>query len=493
MLRTSSYTIFVDLPEERDEVLLIHGYTGAYDKVSRPVARYLRSLSGRQAQDGRSADAGNGWQPRGETFEVLQRRGYLTARTHEEEEGLFGKVADALLQRNAHARPGYVILPTYSCNLRCPYCFQRHMRTDPALGHLIRTMAPEMVDRIFAALPAIEERHGVKADDKRPRSLLLFGGEPLLAASRPIVEHILEKARELGEFKFSAISNATELDAYRDLLGPGKIESVQVTVDGVPAEHDLKRAYADGSGSFAKIAANVGMALELGVRINLRLNIDSKNVAHLPQIAEEIAARGWKSYPNFGAYVSPVHATGDQAGRGAGMDTWRLKKALLAFERDRFDLHGIGNMDENLRGRLRRIFERRQDPAPGFRTTFCAAHSTMYIFDAFGDVYACWEHLGDPRIRVGHIAPEGEISLEQGQLQVWRSRNVTSNPVCRRCRYAFYCGGGCANLAWVRTGDLHTSHCDGFAHRFQVTAAQVYLDFLGGRQAEVNEEPACDQ
>ena len=44
MLRTSSYCIYVDLPGNKQEMLLVHGYTGAYDKVSRAVATYVRSL-----------------------------------------------------------------------------------------------------------------------------------------------------------------------------------------------------------------------------------------------------------------------------------------------------------------------------------------------------------------------------------------------------------------------------------------------------------------
>ena len=41
MLRTSSYTIFVDLQGNDQDVLLVHGYTGAYDRVSRLLARLL--------------------------------------------------------------------------------------------------------------------------------------------------------------------------------------------------------------------------------------------------------------------------------------------------------------------------------------------------------------------------------------------------------------------------------------------------------------------
>ena len=43
MLRTSSYTIFVKLQDQAEDVLLVHGYTGAYDRVSSGVAAFLRS------------------------------------------------------------------------------------------------------------------------------------------------------------------------------------------------------------------------------------------------------------------------------------------------------------------------------------------------------------------------------------------------------------------------------------------------------------------
>ncbi len=32
-----------------------------------------------------------------------------------------------------------------------------------------------------------------------------------------------------------------------------------------------------------------------------------------------------------------------------------------------------------------------RDPLPMMKASFCGAHNGMYIFDAFGDIYACWE------------------------------------------------------------------------------------------------------
>lgn len=494
MLRTSSYTIYVDLPESRDEVLLIHGFTGAYDKVSRPVYRYLRSLSGRRSQEEGCAEPENGWQPRAETVETLARRGYLTAKSQEEEETLFAKLAEGLHERNRRYQPGYVILPTYSCNLRCPYCFQHHMRTETAYRHLLRTMAPEVIDRIFAALPAIEARHGLDPEGKRPRTFLFFGGEPLLAESRPTVEHVIRRGRELEGANFSAISNATELDAYRDLLGPGKIASLQVTLDGPAAEHDLRRVYADGAGSFARIADNITMALDLGVRISLRMNVDRTNVDWLPQLVDEIAALGWTSHPKFSFYLAPVHAAGAIAGEsGTTYNTWELRRQLRALQQEHAPAGFVGHSDDTLHRRLRKLFEQRENPAPGFKTGFCGAQSVMYIFDAFGDIYACWEHTGDPRVRVGYVSEQGEPVMADEQERIWRSRSVLSNAACRRCRFAFYCGGGCASLARSNSGDFHSSHCDGFAQRFRATAAQAYLDFVSGKKPEEAPDPACDR
>lgn len=48
-MRTSSYVIYVDLPGRSEQKLLVHGYTGAFDLVSSPVAKYLRSRETRPA------------------------------------------------------------------------------------------------------------------------------------------------------------------------------------------------------------------------------------------------------------------------------------------------------------------------------------------------------------------------------------------------------------------------------------------------------------
>jgi uncharacterized protein len=70
---------------------------------------------------------------------------------------------------------------------------------------------------------------------------------------------------------------------------------------------------------------------------------------------------------------------------------------------------------------------------------------------------------------------------------------VASNPVCRRCRYALHCGGGCAVLALGRSGQYHSHFCDGFASRFRSSVAEAYIRFDNGEDLAVRGERVCDQ
>jgi uncharacterized protein len=498
-LRTSSYTIYVDLPDASDEMLLVHGYTGAYDRVSRKVATYLRSLEARHAprplygtwtEEPRSVEAAS--KPSPETIEILEQRGYLVTLTPDEEEALFVHLVARYHRAALHQKPSYVLMPTYQCNLRCPYCFQDHMRTDPAYSHLLRVIDRPMADRILRGMDAIDAAHGLTGEADVARSITLFGGEPLLAASKPIIEYFMGRVRERGRAIFTAISNATELDAYRDLLGPHGISHVQITLDGPPAEHDRRRIHADGSGSFERIADNLTMALELGVQVSVRMNIDRNNIGHLSAAADELHARGWIEKPNFRVYVAPVHAANGNVAPNSTFNSWQLGLALDELRQRDPRLGHIGLSDDTLQQQARTIFEGEDAGIPMFRTSFCGAHSSMYVIDAFADIYACWERTGDPSVRIGHIAETGEVLMNRSYVQRWRGRNVVSNPVCRKCRYATSCGGGCAVLAEEASGEAYTNHCDGFAKRFRASVARAYGEYLRGEQRTESIARLCD-
>ena len=498
MLRTSSYTIYVDLPDRDDELLLVHGYTGAYDHVSRQVADYLRSHEvGRPPKplygEWTKTPAPESIEPPSdEVLSTLSERGYLTPLDPAQEEAFFERLTEKLQEREQHGMPSYILMPTYDCNLRCSYCFQDHMRTDCSFRHLLSTMQPAMVDRIFRALPEVEALHGVDPENPGKRNFGFFGGEPLLAQNRGIIEHILQRIRELGPAAIWGVSNGTQLDAYADLLGPEGIERLQITLDGPPEEHDQRRIGADGSGTFEQIARGIDLALERGTKIQVRLNLDRNNIRQIPALVDELYARGWPRQKGFSVYSAPIHASNDQTNRKTTFNSWQLDRALTELREEHPSVSLVGRPDEGIRRRARCLFDGEEDPIPQLRPNFCGAHAKMYIFDPFGDIYACWEKTGDRKIRLGHIEPSGKVQMEQAIQQSWRTRTVASNPVCRRCRYALQCGGGCAILALGQRGELHSNYCDGFASRFRASVAEAYLAHQVGSQQAPFVDRVCD-
>jgi uncharacterized protein len=505
MLRTSSYTIYVALPDHDDEMLLVHGYTGSYDKVSRGVAEYLLSqesgppplpLYGKWSTEPAAvavADRESVAIPLSDrTLQLLEQRGYLTTMTPEEEQGHLARVAKQLHHKVWQQGPSYLFMPTYQCNLRCPYCFQDHMRTNPEYAHLLRVISREMVDRIVDAFPTIEIGHGITPGDGYARTIGFYGGEPFLAENRPTIEYIIRRVQDAGPASFWAVSNATQLEAYEDLLGPEGIASIQITIDGPPEEHDKRRIHADGSGSFAQIARNVDLCLDRGAQVQLRMNLDRSNIGHLPRIAEDFVARGWDRRPGFLAYTARISPANDQTPLSSTFNTtWELDQALDELRAEHPAMKVIGKPDDGMEYRARMLFERRTRGAAQFKTSFCSAHTGMYIFDAFGDIYACWEKTGDSRVRIGRVAEGGQVEMNEATNRMWRSRTPATNPTCRKCRYAFQCGGGCAVLAEGQKGKFFTNYCDGFADRFRHSVANAYLNFVAGTEV-VEQVRVCD-
>jgi uncharacterized protein len=475
LLRASNYVIYVDLEDGNGTTLIAHGYTGAYDLVSNSIAAYLRSLDVRPPKPlygTWSDDAGGGavTVPSDETLRLLDERGYLTRKTREEEREFFDAFVRIKHKHEQTVSPSYIVMPTYDCNLRCGYCFQDHMRTDARYHHLLRTMTPAAIDRMIAALPGIEARHGIEPASRAVRPFVFFGGEPLLAQARPVVERIIARALAEGPATFCAVTNATELDAYADLLGPDGISVLQITIDGPRERHDARRVHADGSGSFDRIAANVDLALDRGVNVDVRMNVDRTNVGELPQLAEFFAARGWSARRNFSAYAAPVHGHDRQT----CFNSHELNEALDALRAQMPAMRAITTADDGLRRRLRTVLRDGGDPMPLMKASYCGAHTGMYVFDPFGDIYACWERTGDKNLRVGWIDESGTAQFVADRLEGWRSRNVTSNETCAQCRYAMYCGGGCAVLAEDVHGTMFGNYCDAFGRRFRLSVRDAY-------------------
>lgn len=459
-MRSSTYNIGVPCDHR---YLLINGRTGAFDVVSSRIGEAVESWDG-QAEDRVSTSV----------REYLVKRGYLTEMTDEEEQAWFKRLATILHNEQlAHVR-SFHLIPSYECQLRCPYCFELSLYKK-GMPYMERRMTPEVVDLAFAAIEKMTE--GLPPLTR----LGLFGGEPLSAANVAINEYIFEEGAKRN-ITFSAITNGVDLEHYRDRLGPapGKLREIQVSFDGGPAAHNCMRIHPDKRGTFDEVIRSVGLALERGVRVVARVNLDRTNIESVKELSEIFRAKGWTDLDHFVPYAAAIYAKTPERQESKCFNSFDLAEALVHQQAGEPMVipppdKGVGSMVGTAL---------RQGGKLPFNPTFCGANTGMTLFDPHGNAYACWDVVGEQHHKIGTFVPE--LQLEDELTEPWRGRSVAAVDECSRCAYAMFCGGGCEALAKIMKGSFFESFCDGFQANFRRSAREAYADHRSGKAARAS-------
>ena len=470
-MRVSSYTIGSRLPDEPSFVLL-HGYTGAVDKVSATVGRYLLE---RRGEDCEPSELPETLVPR------LLQRGYLTELGVEEERAALLRIVCALRDQELRSHHTvFIVVPTYLCNLRCPYCFQSHDMHAGA-GAYANVMSLERADQMFRVIDdflrpgafaralGLAEAEEEEEAPTRGVGVTLFGGEPLLEATRPIVDHIVRQSGR-RELSVGAITNGVELHHFADLIGPERISSLQITLDGPPEMHDRRRIGPEHRQTFDCITRNIDMALARDAQVGVRINVDGANTEAIEWLNQDFAARGWTRHPRFFAQAATVHE---------GMRNHAPRNLISGSE--------LVQITSTLKRKQHGIIESYESPAadvlrrclsgsgyPFRRVSFCGAERGMMVFDPLGDIYACWEELGMPDERIGTYGSEG-LNLFSEAATKWLTRFPGSIEECSACPYALIHTSGCAREARRSSGTIFAPACQSFQEYFPTTLAREYM------------------
>ena len=191
----------------------------------------------------------------------LKSRGYLYSDLKKEDEILV-TLYDSYIKK-ASARPlRFVFCPSYQCNLRCVYCFETDLPSNPN-----KYMNGKILDDSIKAAEEISKEKSGKVD-----SVELFGGEPLLLKNKPLIKKILEFARD-KDAPITIVTNGVMAKDFIDLLLPvkEKIEMLQITIDGPQEIHDRRRKHPSGKGSFDEISKSIDLLLKNNINTNIRL------------------------------------------------------------------------------------------------------------------------------------------------------------------------------------------------------------------------------
>lgn len=452
MLRVSSYNLYIPLGNNKKEFMLINGRTGTIDVVSYKVYEAIQKAVNKSVK---VEDIGQ------DIVNILTQRGYFTFESIEEEKDFFCNMVNSV-QKLSQKYIHFTIMPTYNCNFRCSYCYERNLLKN-GKEWLEAVMSDETVDKIFNYVDDLE-----KKDYKVNKTFTLYGGEPLLNENHDIVKYIIYKCHERDKI-VKAVSNGYDLKYYEDLLGKGMIENIQFTLDGIEEYHNSKRFLNSKAPTFNTIVDNISLALDKGVDVFVRSNIDINNVNQISELTTFYNKKGWTKYENFNYYFKNVH------GCYISKDLYVNENEIIDRIKESEGNYQNNNIADTIAKNLKYLLENGKAVIP--RASFCGATTSMYVIDPFGDVYPCWEVVGQKDdCCIGNIR-DNDITNNK-IFRYWHGRTIVKITECAECPYAIFCGGGCPAHIRARKNNIYLPYCAEFKEIFNEVAKSVYSDFV---------------
>lgn len=378
----------------------------------------------------------------------LAGRGHLTGLSVQDEQEELGRLVRAIAGRDSasdsHSMFGKMItfILTYRCNLSCTYCFQNTVRESARRPVMTEAFADDFfhryIDKLFPNIP------------KERFRFILFGGEPLLPGNRGTIERILRYAKEHG-IVVSTATNALTLPQMIDLAGPqkGRINNVQVTLDGEPAFHDRTRVTPSGAPTFEKTIRAIRRLVEAEAGVDVRIHLHPGRMESAGALVEHLERIGILGCGGVEVYFAPVHSFHTRDVSPSDFDLFADLFEYVALKQKKPPVQNFDYLERVMNAKTVRNWVQ-----PRYCAVSTGAH---YAVDPFGDLYECLEEAGDKEKRIGTLA-EGEIEYF-ALKDVYRGKYLANMPECLKCSIALFCGGGCISRTRTQGGAVFNRFC----------------------------------
>lgn len=421
----TKHLIYFEIDSSR--TLLINTLSGAVDKVSNDIASKLRDVNNKGTS---KID----FELESNVRDHLKQRGYLFE-TPDDEQTFFLELYDKSKRLSGQNPVKFVICPTYSCNLACTYCYEGD------LGSKNKAILNEtQLSSIFSSIDKIRDDRSISK-----WFFELFGGEPFLNSTKPIIEKIFHELQERQE-NLAIVTNGTNIISFKELIEKYRniIDSIQITLDGPKIIHDARRKYVNGRGSFEEIVRGIDFLLEIGIHVRLRVNIDKENIYYLPQFITFVERKNWSFYQNFLCDIAPVTFHTSHVRSVNNLNEDQAVRIILDMFPDMVQLRKVFNFGMfRVLNHISSVIEparQYMSVLPAFH--YCEANTLeCYVFGPDNYIYACPDAIVDKKYSIGTYYPDLEI--DKNKQSYWK-RNILSIPKCKECEVATFCGGGCA-------------------------------------------------
>lgn len=336
--------------------------------------------------------------------------------------------------RNNYEELSCLILTSRTCNLRCPYCFEKDV-LDKGLN-----MPIETAQQVIAWNKDRITKHGSKK-----LGITFFGGEPLMNV--PVLELIASELSDFCkkndvEFDFGIVTNGVMLKREKVVQWKNwGLKWIKITFDGNQKEHDQLRVTQSGHGSFDKIWGNLEK-LEGIIPIYIGGNFNSKNEKSLKELVDKLEEAKFKDNL-FSVEFKPIQSYQEKVKAPVRTD----------FTGPAFDEHQVSVMM-----RTRDYVQSKGLPVNNqIGIGPCELHRKSFFgIDMTGKLYKCSAMVGREKFASGDVwQGEDKVKVTQRMgkgIQPWKD--------CGNCAFIPVCAGGCKAVGYERYEDFTVGSCD---------------------------------
>lgn len=316
-------------------------------------------------------------------------------------------------------------IPTLNCNFRCPYCYQG------LSTHKKEVISEQTIDK------SIEFINKIIGKKTRKLTLVLYGGEPLIVMDKciyflsKVFELFKDSNIELSSFLFTNGYYATEENIKK--LKMFNLKWCQITLDGPPSIHNIRRFEPNGDPSFERIVENI-KKIPGDISILLRCNIDSHNIDYLGDLYDILKKEGLLKRVKF----SPAPVTNNPENKSYNNSyciplTKEGKPYFLKILKT-FEAKGF----------------KKEIPDSFITLGGLCSHHMYYSFtiDPKGDIYTCPGVVGNEHFRIGNVQNKENCLLDHRYSYLkGETTSIWKNENCLQCCYLPRCLAGCQEVA----------------------------------------------
>jgi uncharacterized protein len=434
-MKPSFYNIIIPI-DGRNESFIYNSRRNSLMTVSNNIVELLNNDNAKQIID--KIDS--------EELKALFEYGILLPSEVDEKTEVMKK--DQTFFEQVAQRMDYVrltICPTYSCNLKCSYCYERVLGRDMYDQPMSRDIQDLIIKYYQKKCKELQE---MPENSNLYDKITWYGGEPLLNIE--VIDDLQSKLNVIADqygrtLKGQIVSNGTLLDLERQhILKRNKIKTIQITLDGPPQIHNKRRfnpIHPDRS--FDMILDNL-KSIDDYFNVSIRVNLDNNNSEYLSELLSILVENQVWPKKNIYIHLKGIRYYTDN-NVTMGLSHLKFENINRRFREQKLKIFNEANMGKT--GRLERTY-----PTVNRKLCSSSLNNNDFIIGPNGELCSCWNNVGNDKYVYGNIR-ELIDGNKSDLLYKFDYKMFRNDMGCSECQYLPICSIDCPE-SYIRHKEL---------------------------------------